>query len=280
MAGDPAETPRRPFIYIAALPRSGSTLLGEMLTDFPRSFILREPRAGEGHFDVKPAEIELLRSVGVDLDDFRRRHTAWWRRRRLPRAIRDRLIPALPPEMEQLGVKEITHAGWRRYADAFPEMRIIVLGRDPRDVYLSMHDVRRRGIGRFKDRDLTPAAAAALLSAEFERQRAMLARCRAMRVTYERLCTDPDVAAEIRGFVRSPLAESGRAGQFTATTDWRRDEAELHGGSVSSRRIARWRREADTRLVDQAHEVLERMPAYAAFWGYIPAGAHQSAEAS
>ena len=39
-------------------------------------------------------------------------------------------------------------------------MHVIVLGRDPRDIYLSMLDRRRKGVGNLKGESLTPRRAA------------------------------------------------------------------------------------------------------------------------
>ncbi len=45
---------RYPFIYIAGMRRTGTTLLSELLTSSPYSFIFREPHIGKNTFRVKP----------------------------------------------------------------------------------------------------------------------------------------------------------------------------------------------------------------------------------
>jgi len=49
----------KPFIYIAALPRSGSTVLSEFLTQLPQAFIFHEPRFASGEAAFKNYEIKM-----------------------------------------------------------------------------------------------------------------------------------------------------------------------------------------------------------------------------
>ena len=47
-------------------------------------------------------------------------------------------MPHLASYVSQVGVKEIHHDGWRKYIQYFPEMKILLTGRDPRDIYISL----------------------------------------------------------------------------------------------------------------------------------------------
>ena len=149
-------------------------------------------------------------------------------------------------------------------------MRVILLGRDPRDIYLSMLDRRRKGVGNLKGETLTPQRAAELLLPEFEYQRAMADALPTLTLTYERLCTDPDVFESIRAHCDSPLERPGDAGRFNEANPQRQDEAAIHAGAVTKKRIARWRTIDDPETERDCAEVFERMQTYADFWGYTP----------
>ena len=63
--------------------------------------------------------------------------------------FRDAINTAATP-LEVIGVKEIRHEGVSRVSRSFPDMRVIVTMRDPRDIYLLMyhkrHQLRRRSV--------------------------------------------------------------------------------------------------------------------------------------
>ena len=270
--------PPRPFIYIAALRRSGSTLLSELLTDFPRAFIFREPGFARGRYELKQDDAERFATLGIDLPALASSRLARTPASRLVGSFRRRVVDAAPPSVEQIGVKEIRHEHWQRYADAFPDLRAIVLGRDPRDIYLSMLDRQRKGVGLLKDESLTPHRAAELLTEEFDHQRDILRALppdRTMTITYERLCTDQTAVGEILAFADSPLNQPGQAGGFNERNEQRKDEAAVHGGAVTTRRVERWRDETDTRRRDLAEQLFGIMTDYAAFWRYSEAPASE-----
>ncbi|GAB4519461.1 MAG: hypothetical protein Tsb0013_23300 [Phycisphaerales bacterium] len=250
-------------------------MLSELLTDPPRSFIFREPGIARGRYELHPDDIDALRPFGGRPGEFKLRWSRWLRRRvarnapsRFVRAFRDELIAPLADHIEQLGVKEIAHEGWQRYADAFPDMRVIVLGRDPRDIYLSMLDRRRKGVGQLKGETLTPRRAAELLLPEFEHQLEMAERLPTLNITYERLCTDPSAFDDIRTHVDSPQDRPGDAGRFNEANPQRRDEAAIHHGTLTNKRTDRWRRVDDEQTRDACEQLFEHMRAYAEYWGY------------
>lgn len=257
----------RPFLYIAAIRRSGSTVLAEMLTDPPRSFVFREPRLARGVLDIKPGDAELLAPMGVDLHAFARRWSGV-RRRWMVRGFRRELYPLLAARFDQIGVKEISHRRWARYDRAFPGMRIIALARDPRDIYLSVLDRAGKGAGSAAGIAATPEATAAEINRQFRYQREMVDRRGAMRVTYEELCTDPGVFDRVREFVGSPLDRPGAPGRFNTASIARADEAALHGGKVTPARVDRWKTEGDPHRRAGAEEVLRLTREFAAYWGY------------
>ena len=49
-----------------------------------------------------------------------------------------KLLPKLLKVVSQIGVKEIRHAGWENYIRQFPDLKVVMSGRNPRDIYLSL----------------------------------------------------------------------------------------------------------------------------------------------
>ncbi len=263
----------RPFIYIGALVRTGSTLLSEALTALPHSYIFHEPHLGRNLLAWDPVDLARWRESGVDLA----RGAPWIKALALLfrlvqvregfvlQGVKQRLFPELAWHARQLGVKEIRNEGWRSYARHFPGLKILLTGRDPRDIYLSLqaHAVRKGAASPPE-----PAAVAGSLLREFEYQRAMSQAADCLPVRYEDLCTDPQVFDTIRSFVHSPLPEPGPIGAYLARSPARRSEFALHGGEVTDRKVGAWRRERDRQASSRAAEVYERMKPYVDFWGY------------
>ncbi|MEK7729988.1 MAG: sulfotransferase [candidate division KSB1 bacterium] len=262
----------RPFIYIAGLRRSGSTVLSEALTSLPHSFIFREPRVAENRFSVHDSDAELfLQKFGVDLLDFERR---WWPKRKLiPEAFKNELLPQLLPLVGQIGIKEIRHDRWRRLFRLFPEMKILLTARDPRDIYLSLHDKvkndRVTWSGIFSpDGVFCAEAVAEGLNAEFREQLAMLETADCLKVKYEDLCADPAKFEQAKSFVGSALGRVGEVGAFNAANPMRLGEYKLHGNAITGRRIQRWQNETEEKLLAEAQRTFDLMPKYCRFWEY------------
>lgn len=255
----------RPFIYIAALRRSGSTLLAEMLTDPPRSFILREPRLARGEFSLKPDDTQRLAPFGIDLPAIAASCTRFPRDRavrRFARHARD-----ITASIEQIGVKEIGHRHWQRYARALPNIRAIVLARDPRDIYLSILARADRGVETARA-IATPQRCADALLEEYERQLDIARSLPTLRLRYEDLCTGARTFDEIRAFVDSPLDTPGTPGQFNRANPERAVEAATHHAKVTGAQVARWSREPNPERREDADRVYQLMRTYAEDWGY------------
>lgn len=262
---------QRPFIYIAGLRRSGSTVLSEALTALPYSFIFREPRVAENRFSVHDSDAELFLKYGIDLLDFERR---WWSKRKLiPEAFKNELLPQLFPLIGQIGIKEIRHDRWRRLQRLFPEMKILLTARDPRDIYLSLHDKvkndRVTWSGIFSPEGVFCAEAVAEgLNAEFREQLAMFETGDCLKVKYEDFCAQPEIFEQVKAFVGSAIGRVGEVGAFNAANPMRVGEYELHGNNITPRRINRWKDEADKQLLAEAQRAFDLMPDYCRFWEY------------
>lgn len=256
----------KPFIYIASLRRTGSTVLSEALTLPPYSFIFLEPNLGEDRFSFKKKDAEMFRKCGIDLEAFKKN---WSENKEgyVIEAFKEALIPQLASYIKQVGVKEIHHKGWRRYIQHFPRMKILLTGRDPRDIYISLYYRVKCGKANFPD-TLCPDTVADDLNVEFKRQLEMYKEADCLKIKYEDLCTDGKYFDKITTFVESEIPKIGAVGSFNALNPKRQDEYELHGDRITNKRVSRWHLESDKDLVGKAQLAFDLMPEYCEFWGY------------
>lgn len=268
-----------PFIHISALMRTGSTMLSEALTQLPRSFIFLEPYWGLNSFSVRGPVYEQLKAYDVDLNRFLRirRPMAFLTRRLRPlgimqdftiREIKRALFPQLSAiGVQQVGVKEIKHSGWEHYVRHFPDMKMIMLGRDPRDLYISAYRKWEKGTTLWHG-SFTPRSAAQQLNAQFLKQLKMRDHVECLEIRYEELCTNPGVVAKILSFTESPLDTVGEVGHFIQNHPKRRHEYLKHGNVISKQSVNRWKREPNRALADDAYTFACLMSQYTSFWDY------------
>jgi len=267
-----------PFIYISALTRTGSTVLSEMLTQVPYAFIFREPHIGKNYFAVERYDIKVFKSCGIDLERFikyrlpiafflRRLRVFGYRQDYMVQTFQQYLLPRLYQHIMQIGVKEISHQGWGNYVRHFPEMKVIMMGRDPRDIFLSSYKrLEIKGVN--SENNLSPDKLSAKLNEQFEMQLELRDNTDCLVVRYEDICLDQSIFEIIKKFVDSPIPSIGQIGQFNIHHPIRIYEYQLHGDKLSSKSVQRWKREPDLELVEEAHQVFESMPEYTNFWGY------------
>jgi hypothetical protein len=255
-----------PFVYVGALGRTGSTLLAELLTSLPHSLVFHEPELAQNRLRVDARLVGELLRRGIDLEAFRRR---WGGRARFLSlgAFKYELLPELTAQIGQIGVKEVAHDHWRRYLYHFPDMKTLLTARDPRDVYLSVHQRRLEGKASWRG-EFTPAALAAELDRQFHYQVEMFESTESLKVRYEDLCIDDAIYERVKAFIASPIPGTGVVGGHLAATPNRQNEMALHGGEVTTRRVNRFKDEPDEGLRKEAQLTLELMPEYCRFWGY------------
>ena len=270
---------QHPFIYIAALMRTGSTLLSEALTAIPYSFVFHEPHFGKNFFRSHDYQDQMFAEHGIDLVRWRRQRLRIafvlrrLRRFGFPQNFMVQQLKLLAQnemfdgQEAQLGVKEVRNLGWENYARVFPDMRVILTGRDPRDVFLSIYELQKRGPWHNKFA-VTPDAVSAELDTEFRIQRKLSETFDCLKVRYEDLCTDPAVLESVKHFVDSPIPSSGSIGAFVGGQTSRLQEAAKHNAGISKTSVSRWRQEPDSQKLHDAVSTLRKMPAYAEFWGY------------
>jgi hypothetical protein len=244
-------------------------MLCEALTQLPHSLVFNEPNLALRRFAIRNTEAELLATVGVDLNHFVRQWSRG-RRRLLLYGFRKRLVPEMQKQVAQVGIKEIFHDGWRRIVDGFPDTRIILSARDPRDIFLSLRGRHLSGTAIWKG-EFTPERVAESLNSEFWHQREMAEGRDVLKVRYEDLCLEPQIFGEVLRFVESDITSIGELGGFLRADRERIAEGALHGGQITDKRVARWRAESGE-LAEQARRVFELMPGYCEFWHYAEDG--------
>lgn len=268
-----------PFIYISALMRTGSTMLSEALTQMPQSFIFLEPYWGLNSFSVGAPIHERLLLHGINMRQFLRlRGTLAFLIRRLRplgigqdfmiREVKRSLFPQLRSiGMQQVGVKEIKHKGWQNYVRHFPDMKVVMLGRDPRDLYLSAYRKLQLGSTAWQG-PVNPETVAENLSTFFSRQLRLRDNADHITVRYEDLCTDPAIMGKILSFCQSPLENVGDIGQFLRSDPIRDREHQRHGATISDQSVYRWQGEQNQTLLEDAFQFARLMHEYTSFWGY------------
>jgi len=56
-----------PFVYISAMPRTGSTMLSEALSYFPFAYIFREPHLGKNYFAFQEHDTKVFSKIGINM---------------------------------------------------------------------------------------------------------------------------------------------------------------------------------------------------------------------
>ena len=241
-------------------------MLCEALTQAPHSFVFNEPNVASGQFVVRAREAEVLLQHGINLQAFVNRWSTL-RRRFLFHGFRTRLVPEIHNSFAQVGIKEIFHANWRKLHAGFPNLRIILTARDPRDIYLSLRGRYLAGTAIW-DGEFSPTRVAAKLNEEFRYQQEMARLERVLNVRYEDLCLDPASFKKVLDFVESDITQIGPLGEFLQSDSKRVEEGKIHGGEITDRRVARWKNEDDPEIVEQALQVFRLMPEFCDYWEY------------
>lgn len=228
----------KPFILIAGLRRTGTTLLCDILTELPHSFVFCEPGISNGKIGPNSMDRKILEAAGLPVKGLRIERAA-----------------------DLLGVQQI---GAKMLASHFKgpkDRRVIMTGRDPRGISLSLQERRKSGLtGVGKN----PQQLAKQLTEEWKRQRGV-AGDMFMRVRYEDLAEHPEeVVPLILEYVDSPLLHAGTIGVKNANNHKRRAEGKKHGDRITSLSARRWEREDAT----AANRCAELMAEYREWWGY------------
>jgi hypothetical protein len=239
----------RPFIYIAALRRTGSTLLCRLLNQPTQCYIFREPQISRGSFRPRSCDIDTFAQFGVDL----KRYAGYFGARTFLR----RGLPECLRVFRQIGVKEIQHRWWKTVVRCLPDARFVITARDPRDIYASVVAQHLRDGKKCP----TPRRIAQNIRKQFRFQLQMQ-QYASLLVRYEDLCSSGDERLpQICRFVGLPIAAPGPA---TSGPDERE--------TILANSIERWKRIEDAELIKQTNAVFAETTEYCQYWGYTRDG--------
>ena len=206
---------RHPFIYIAAMPRSGSTLLAGMLSKPPISHIFSEIGLNRG----LTHGFDQLAEFSSKFPKFLFPHAG--NPCKMLEVFARKIVPPLASKFLQVGVKECFHDNWQLYKEFLGEIRIIVLARDPRDVMLSILEYGDQvEWHRQMWADRGDEYIAIRHNQIWAQQQEMLEQANAMPLRYEDLCQKPETFAELCRFCESPLDEPGAVNEAIQKYPW------------------------------------------------------------
>lgn len=248
-------------IFIVGFPRSGTTLLEQVLDAHPQLRSMDERpyvglAVGELTALVGQYPTELARAAGADLEAIRGRY--WERTRKLVKlAPGQRLVDKNPLNMNNLPA----------IARLFPRAPVILAIRHPCDVLLScfLQDFRSPGLTRVC-RDLPTLARAYARSFEFFYTQAALLRPRTHEVVYERLTADFDREVKaLCAFLELPWSdamltpgEHARAKGFISTPSYAQVVQ-----PINTRAVGRWKH-----YENRFGEALTVLEPWLKRWGY------------
>ncbi|PID56921.1 sulfotransferase [candidate division KSB3 bacterium] len=261
-----------PFIYIAGLRRTGTTVLSEALTLAPYSWIFREPQLSNRRiFIPKESDKKFFSYRGVDLNVFQEKISAIRYGSRTT-YFRNVVLPKLLKLFFQIGIKEIHHRYWKNLYNAFPKMKVILTGRDPRDIYISLYYRNKSRKQPVKlDGPFCPEIVAENLLQEFQYQKEMYTfkKLDCLKVRYEDFCTNQNIVyARIKKFVDSPIPDIGMIGWFNSKNPKRITEYKLHRDAITRKKVCFWRSIFEPKLVEASQTVFELLSEYCEFWHY------------
>jgi hypothetical protein len=237
-------------VYIAAMGRSGSTMLANMLTQPPSHCVLVEPWLPKGR--QGPKLLEQLRRFGVPISDSSsinsKRGSEADSQRRIERLLDEMLgglshwgIKEVRPEMHFPTLKMVT-----------PEM-IILQVRNIRDVTLSLIEKHARGSDRRYNLEWTRKYICTAASTIVKLRRSV-EKTRFRIIRYEDFVTSAKARQELEEWLQWPL--DGDPGRNLDLFD-RYYESERHGKSIGRSSVDRWKREFDPIKVNFANEMAD-----------------------
>lgn len=251
----------RAHVYIAAMGRSGSTMLANLLTRPPGRWLLIEPllpKGGKGK-----ALHEQARRFGFDIPDEEWSHLPnETDASRIRRLFSERLS-----NLSRWGVKEVRGELHEATIQMIRPAKIIVLVRDIADVALSLHEKRERNPDPARDREwmrryvIGAAGNIVLLHKNIASSTGSV-----KTVRYEDFVTNPDTRRQLEEWLDWPLAGEPTANLAMFEREY---EIERHGNRITDTSVERRNRELSIEEARFAQEMSEKASEYQKYFGYV-----------
>ncbi len=245
----------KPFIYVASLRRTGSSMMRLLLTHPPESIVFGEPSMHKNKMKIGTNDLKMLYENGVELEVFKKEKFSttclsgmqFKDTQECVDFFKNEIVAKTIKKFSQVGIKEIRHKHWEIVLDAFPDTKAIVTARDPRDIYLSLYHKKMKKIGKAifaEGVPITPENVADDLNREFEHQLKIANNCEAKLVRYEDFCDNENLQKDIRVFTSSQIDGLGALNRV------KKFNYDLHDGVISSSSVMRWTKETNEKAFE------------------------------
>jgi hypothetical protein len=247
-------------------------MLRLLLTNPPESIVLGEPAMHKDKIKISLNDLRMLEENGVDVTPF----TSNFSKKNIldldfsdtheyVTFFKNEVVGRIKKKFSQVGIKEIRHNHWKDILSVFPNTKAIITGRDPRDIYLSLYHKKIRVKGKPVFASGVPISAETVaddINREFEYQLKIIDNCESILVRYEDFCEQKKLHQKILEFTNSASKGLGAMEKIN------RYSSELHGESITSTSVKRWKKEIDEKLIADMNELFARTDKYNHFWGY------------
>ncbi len=261
-------------VAVFGLMRSGTTLVGDLLSTRGATMLLNEPDLfAPWHEPTVERLHRTLLDAGFDLPlDAPRRQGGETYTTYLERD----LLPQLQA-LDLWGVKQVNFYQWQNLFQSFPPDKLILCLRDLRDVVVSSADLICRGgvafpgVRRLRDE-------AWIMSRLIYGAHELLAMAQLphLAVRYEDLVTDTSTQQRLADFAGVEQLSDERLSLKNEASGKSAWELEKHGTGISTQSLSRYEAIPHSTLKSLADRVWRLLPAYSRAFGYEMPGPNES----
>ncbi len=270
----PAPVPMGVAVY--GLPRSGTTLISDLLTVPGHALVISEPDMYKAwNANIARRVHALAGSVGIDLPGGIPQSADW--NGAYSNYIRDMLAPRLA-SFDLWGIKCVDFSDWRRTFADFPPGKLVLCLRDLRDTLLSGIDRISRMPLVFRSSGTRRDEAWVFSALAYNVWELMAMRARPhYAVRYEAVAGDPAVLDGLARYVGLERLDPTR--NNLAAAGWRRRwEVEKHGDAITAASVGRFAREPEGPIRALAERLWRLLPEYSEAFNYDTPEADQRIE--
>jgi hypothetical protein len=258
-------------VAVYGLPRSGTTLISDLLTVPGHALVISEPDMYKAwNANIAKRVHALAGSVGIDLPGGIPQPTDW--DGMYSGYLRTVLAPRLA-EFDLWGIKCVDFSDWQRMFTDFPPAKLVLCLRDLRDVLLSGIDRISRMPLVFRSSGTRRDEAWVMSALAYNTWELMAMQARPhYAVRYEAVASDPAVLEGLARYVGLERLDPTR--NNLAAAGWHRKwEVEKHGDAITAASVGRFAREPHGPIRALADRLWRLLPEYSEAFGYDAPGA-------